>query len=75
MNLLETTRICGLMGMASFTDNAEQVRSEFRQLRALFERSRTNSALDPAVFTTLSWGMSGDYRAGDQRRKQPGAGG
>lgn len=59
---LEHTRICGLMGMASFTDNPDQVRSEFRQLRALFERSRTNPSLDPAVFTTLSMGMSGDYR-------------
>lgn len=59
---LEHTRICGLMGMASFTDNPDQVRSEFRQLRALFERSRTDPSLDPAVFTTLSMGMSGDYR-------------
>lgn len=54
-------RVAGLMGMASFTDNVDQVRMEFRGLKKFFEHLKT---LDlPAIMemTTLSMGMSGDY--------------
>jgi pyridoxal phosphate enzyme (YggS family) len=51
-------RICGLMGMASFTENAEQVRSEFRDLKNMFDKiSEYNKDV-----RTLSMGMSADYR-------------
>ena len=53
-------RVRGLMGMASFSDDDSLVRSEFRLLRALFEECR--STQDPATFSILSMGMSGDYR-------------
>ncbi|MDR1454357.1 MAG: YggS family pyridoxal phosphate-dependent enzyme [Tannerella sp.] len=50
--------IGGLMGMASFTDNREQVRQEFRALRTLFDELKP---LAGEAFDTLSMGMSGDY--------------
>ncbi len=53
------SRCRGLMGMATFTDDTEKVRSEFNRLRHLFvdlsEISRQQ------VFDTLSMGMSGDH--------------
>jgi pyridoxal phosphate enzyme (YggS family) len=48
----------GLMGMASFTDNMNQVRAEFKELRRLFAECR-NANLE---FQTLSMGMSSDYK-------------
>lgn len=53
-------RIRGLMGMASFTENREQVRSEFRGLKSLFENIKSNGVFGPE-FNILSMGMSGDY--------------
>lgn len=50
-------RVCGLMGMASFTENMETVRTEFHYLKALFEKLRINDS----GLTTLSMGMSSDY--------------
>lgn len=49
-------RVVGLMGMASFTDEPEQVAAEFALLEGLYERFRESKNL-----TTLSMGMSGDY--------------
>lgn len=53
------TNICirGLMGMASFTENQDKVRNEFKKLHDLY--SLLN--LPPATFNLLSMGMSGDY--------------
>ena len=51
-------RIRGLMGMATFTDNADQVRREFEGLAHLFRTSQTGM---PLHFNQLSMGMSGDY--------------
>ena len=54
--------IVGIMGMATFTDNEDQVRKEFRSLREFFEELKT-SALPPNVrMQELSMGMSGDYK-------------
>lgn len=61
LNKLNHIRIRGFMGMASFTDNAEQVRTEFRQLNSLFDQYKQINS--PAIqIDTLSMGMSGDYR-------------
>jgi len=49
-------RVVGLMGMASFTDDMNQVDAEFKTLESLFIRFRESKNL-----TTLSMGMSGDY--------------
>ena len=54
---LKNIKIVGLMGMATFTDNMDQVRREFASLKSLFTKLKSNYA----HFTTLSMGMSGDY--------------
>lgn len=54
---LEHIRIDGLMGMATFTDNMDQVRSEFQFLKSLYDGFKKKM---PAS-NTLSMGMSGDY--------------
>lgn len=55
-------RVVGLMGMATLTDEHEQIRREFHTLRALFEEVRSKKWVNTGVFSTLSMGMSGDYR-------------
>jgi pyridoxal phosphate enzyme (YggS family) len=55
-------QVCGLMGMATFTDDTEQVRREFGTLRNIFEEIKSMPATDKSVFTELSMGMSDDYR-------------
>lgn len=54
---LENVRIRGIMGMASFTSDEEQVRGEFRRLKHLFDELKVGRE----NFDTLSMGMSGDY--------------
>jgi len=51
----------GLMGMASFVNDEEQVRAEFHQLKDLFDEIKSNSMADDPNFKELSMGMSGDY--------------
>jgi pyridoxal phosphate enzyme (YggS family) len=51
---LMNVNVIGLMGMASFTTDMDNVRKEFRQLKGIFEQY--------TAFTTLSMGMSSDYR-------------
>lgn len=54
---LKHVRIRGLMGMATFTEDMEQVRSEFKDLKSLYDEVRTGQhGMD-----ILSMGMSGDY--------------
>ncbi|GAB4091907.1 YggS family pyridoxal phosphate enzyme [Flaviaesturariibacter terrae] len=57
---LPGVRLRGLMGMASFSDDQEKVRAEFRGLAAVFAQQK--SLLPGAPFDLLSMGMSGDYR-------------
>ena len=61
-------KIAGLMGMASFTEDMELVRAEFRQLKGFFDRLFTPVSLADNIRPTqyrlpaLSMGMSSDYR-------------
>lgn len=55
-------RICGVMGMATFTDDTKQVRQEFRSLHTIFEGLRRDFFSDVAHFRECSMGMSGDWR-------------
>ena len=56
--LLKNVNVIGLMGMATFTENETQIRKEFKTLKQLFDKlSNSNSQL-----STLSMGMSGDYK-------------
>lgn len=57
---LPNVRVCGLMGMASFSDDLEKVRSEFRFLKGLFNKCREWSVVS-GEWAILSMGMSGDY--------------
>ncbi len=60
--LFNNIEVKGLMGMASYTDDDQQVRDEFRGLRQLFERVKQQFFSDDTGFDTLSMGMSGDFR-------------
>ena len=54
---MENIKIVGLMGMATFTDDKNQVRREFAQLKSMFDTLETKLN----YITILSMGMSGDY--------------
>ncbi|MDR1543646.1 MAG: YggS family pyridoxal phosphate-dependent enzyme [Prevotellaceae bacterium] len=58
---MKNIRICGLMGMATYTDNVEQIRGEMQLLKQLFDRARKDFFADCEWFTELSIGMSDDY--------------
>ena len=49
------------MGMATFTDNMEQVDGEFAGLQAFFEELKGNWFADDTAFKELSMGMTDDY--------------
>lgn len=55
-------RIYGLMGMATFSDNHDQVRREFRSLKKLFDKVRSMTVPEGVMMKELSMGMSGDYK-------------
>lgn len=59
MDELKNVVVSGLMGMASFTDNPEQVRKEFKYLKLLFDQCN-QLPVQPKLHT-LSMGMSSDY--------------
>lgn len=58
---LPDVRIRGLMGMASFSDDEELVRSEFKKLRSLFLRLKEQYFREIDYFSEVSMGMSGDW--------------
>lgn len=60
---MQNVRIVGLMGMASNTDDEDQVRLEFRGLKQLFDKLKSRAADFPANvdLKEISMGMSGDY--------------
>ncbi len=57
---LQNIKITGLMGMASFADNKDQIRSEFLLLKETFDELKKEETLNLKL-NTLSMGMSGDY--------------
>ena len=59
---LKNVRICGLMGMATFTDDMEAVRKEFRGLADFFKQIRRDYFSENPSFNELSMGMSDDYQ-------------
>jgi PLP dependent protein len=58
---LDHIQVKGLMGMATFTEDKEKVRKEFRGLRRLFESFRKETLPSNISMEELSMGMSGDY--------------
>ena len=57
-NELKNITITGLMGMASFIDDSSQVSKEFQSLKIIFDKLKTHHS----SLTTISMGMSGDYK-------------
>jgi pyridoxal phosphate enzyme (YggS family) len=58
---LDSVKVVGLMGMATFIDNKEQVRSEFRSLKKLFDQIANMNLPANVEMKELSMGMSQDY--------------
>ena len=58
---LKHVRICGLMGVATFTDDHAIIRREFRGLAGFFKRIEKAYFVDQPSFCELSMGMSDDY--------------
>lgn len=59
---LKNINIVGFMGMATFTDNQEQLEEEFISLKKFFDTQKTKSLSDNCQLNILSMGMSGDYQ-------------
>ncbi len=55
---LQNVRIGGLMGMASFTDDVNKIKAEFRQLNEVYRHLQTSNQ----PLQILSMGMSSDYK-------------
>lgn len=58
---LTNTHICGIMGMASNTDDTARVTADFRAIASLFREIKDEVAPDLRGFDTISMGMSGDW--------------
>lgn len=58
---LHHVRLCGMMGMATNTDNMQQVEEEFRSLATFFHEVKTTWFAADEAFCELSMGMSHDY--------------
>lgn len=58
---LKNINICGVMGMATFTDDNEQIRNEFKTLKNIFNTLKDSYFKDNETFKEISMGMSDDY--------------
>jgi pyridoxal phosphate enzyme (YggS family) len=58
---MSNIKVIGLMGMASFTENQEQIKTEFDYLKSLFDKFQEVKTPNFEL-QTLSMGMSGDYQ-------------
>ena len=58
---LNNIKIIGLMGMATFTENQNQIKKEFEHLKSIFDKLQ-NLKTNNCQMNTLSMGMSGDYQ-------------
>ncbi|MCV2485407.1 YggS family pyridoxal phosphate-dependent enzyme [Flavobacterium sp. SH_e] len=57
---LKNIRILGLMGMATFTENQNQIKKEFTHLKSIFDSIKKSHEIND--LTIISMGMSGDYQ-------------
>jgi pyridoxal phosphate enzyme (YggS family) len=60
-SLLNHVRICGVMGMATFTENTTQIRKEFQSLHAIYQQLQSSYFSSNSEFKEISMGMSDDY--------------
>ncbi|HOX74553.1 MAG TPA: YggS family pyridoxal phosphate-dependent enzyme [Bacteroidales bacterium] len=59
---LDSVKICGVMGMATFTDDENLIRKEFRYLADCFRELKRRYFPENDSFREISMGMSGDYK-------------
>jgi len=59
---LKSIRICGVMGMATYTDDEKRIREEFRYLAGCFKELKRSCFCGDPAFREISMGMSGDYK-------------
>ncbi|PKP24145.1 MAG: YggS family pyridoxal phosphate-dependent enzyme [Bacteroidetes bacterium HGW-Bacteroidetes-2] len=59
---LQNIKVIGLMGMATFTKNKNQIEKEFQEIKNLFDSLKIKPETNNLKINTLSIGMSGDYR-------------
>lgn len=55
-------QLAGVMGMATFSENEEVVRGEFKKLNAFFKKAKEHFFADEPLFKEVSMGMSSDYK-------------
>ena len=58
---LKNIRLCGVMGMATFTDNTAQIQQEFQMLKHYFDLLKEKYFADQQFFKEISMGMTDDY--------------
>jgi hypothetical protein len=58
---LNNIKVIGLMGMATFTENQNQIKKEFEHLKSIFDKLELQNTKN-CELNTLSMGMSGDYK-------------
>lgn len=58
---MENIRICGVMGMATFTDDEAEIRKEFKHLKEIFDTLKHDFFGNQPQFKEISMGMSNDY--------------
>jgi uncharacterized pyridoxal phosphate-containing UPF0001 family protein len=59
---LQNVRICGVMGMASFSDDIQLVRNEFKTLNSIYLALYESYFASCPHFTNISMGMSSDWK-------------
>lgn len=58
----DSIEFCGVMGMASFSNDENQVRKEFKKLKLIFDQLKSTYFSNSSSFSEISMGMSGDYK-------------
>ncbi len=59
---LNSVKIVGVMGMATYTDDEAQIKTEFANLKTIFTTLKSECFINNDKFKEISMGMSGDYR-------------
>jgi pyridoxal phosphate enzyme (YggS family) len=58
----QNIRVVGVMGMASFVEDEQQIHREFQTLKGIFDELHESNFMDQSYFKEISMGMSGDYQ-------------
>ena len=66
MENLKNVKICGVMGMATFTEDMARVRGEFKRLHDIFNSLKSEFFANDPDFKEISMGMTGDYKVAEE---------